>query len=109
MNKQKRIFDVAKELNISHIEIINFLDQKGIKSNIMSIITNEQYSEIIDHFYQEKSQVDRLRKEMARLNVVHHNQQTVHQNIEMVLPIQSVCPHYFAQLLNFQVNQHLHL
>ena len=43
-------------------------------SNIMSVITNEQYSEIIDNFYQEKNQVDRLRKEKARLNVIHHNQ-----------------------------------
>ena len=84
MNKQKRIFDVAKELNISHIEIINFLDQKVIKSNILSIITNAQYSAIIDHFYQEKSQVDRLRKEKARLNVIHHNQQDHTGNLEDV-------------------------
>ena len=75
MIKTKRIFDIAKELNISHIEIINFLDTQGIKgTTVMSIVSNEDYAKILDQFYQEKSQVDRLRKEKARLNVVHHNQ-----------------------------------
>ena len=75
MTKIRRIFDIAKELNISHIEIINFLDKKGVSVTLMSPISNEQYSDILEHFYQEKNQVDRLRKEKARLNVVHHNQE----------------------------------
>jgi len=74
MTKVRRIFDIAKELNISHIEIINFLSEKDIKVTLMSVIPNEQYSIILEHFYQEKNQVDRLRKEKARLNVIHHNQ-----------------------------------
>ena len=74
MSKVRRIFDIAKELNISHIEIINFLNTKGGKYTIMSPIPNELYGEILEQFYQEASAVDRLRKEKARLNVVHHNQ-----------------------------------
>ncbi|MDC0145266.1 translation initiation factor IF-2 [bacterium] len=78
MTKVRRIFDIAKELNISHIEIINFLDEKGIKVTLMSAIANEQYSDILENFQQEKNQVDRLRKEQARLNVIHHNQDKEH-------------------------------
>ena len=75
MNKIRRVFDIAKELNISHIEIIEFLAKKNIKATLMSAIENEDYSDILENFQQEKSQVDRLRKEKARLNVIHHNQE----------------------------------
>jgi len=70
----RRIFDIAKELNISHIEIINFLAKKDIKVTLMSVITDSNYRDILENFQQEKNQVDRLRKEKARLTVVHHNQ-----------------------------------
>jgi len=76
MAKIRRIYDIAKELNISHIEITNFLSTQGDENySIMSPVSNESYALILEHFYQEKSQVDRLRKEKARLNVVHHNQE----------------------------------
>ena len=76
MAKVKRIFDIAKELNISHLEIIEFLKtvDENTKFTIMSSIANETYALILDNFYQDASAVDRLRKEKARLNVVHPNQ-----------------------------------
>tara|TARA_B100000676_G_C18075417_1_gene847303 strand:- start:1007 stop:3421 length:2415 start_codon:yes stop_codon:yes gene_type:complete len=79
MAKVKRIFDIAKELNISHIEIIDFLKNSDadVKYTIMSSISNEIYAKILENFYQDASAVDRLRKEKARLNVVHHNQDTI--------------------------------
>ena len=55
MAKVRRIFDIAKELNISHIEIIDFLNNRDIKTSIMSSIPNELYGEILEHFYQEKT------------------------------------------------------
>ena len=76
MTKVRRVFEVAKELNISHIEIINFLSEKDIKVTLMSPLTDQNYGDILEHFYQEKNQVDRLRKEKARLNVIHHNQES---------------------------------
>ena len=84
MTKVRRIFDIAKELNISHIEIIDFLNGKDIKVTLMSAIPNEQYSDILENFQQEKNQVDRLRKEKARLNVIHHNQDKERLNEEEV-------------------------
>ena len=69
MAKVKRIFDIAKELNISHIEIIDFLKSldDSIKYTIMSSIPNEVYAKILDNFYQDASAVDRLRKEKQDL------------------------------------------
>ena len=75
MSKVRRIFDIAKELNISHIEIIDFLKKEDSGNyTIMSSIPNELYGKILEQFYQDVSAVDRLRKEMARFNVVHPNQ-----------------------------------
>ena len=82
MAKVKRIFDIAKELNISHLEIIEFLKtvDENTKFTIMSSIANETYALILDNFYQDASAVDRLRKEKARLNVVHPNQDSTDLN-----------------------------
>ena len=82
MIKVRRVFEVAKELNISHIEIINFYSAQDIKMSLMSGIDHDQYSELLEHFYQEKNQVERLRKEQARLHVVHHNQDIERVNEE---------------------------
>ena len=86
MGKVRRIFDIAKELNISHIEIIDFLStQDDSKYTIMSSIPNELYAKILEQFYQDVSAVDRLRKEKARLNVVHPNQDSnQHSEVEEV-------------------------
>ena len=41
----KRIYQIAKELNISHSEIIKFLENKGISvSNHMMPVENTIYS-----------------------------------------------------------------
>tara|TARA_Y100001935_G_scaffold74575_1_gene62195 strand:- start:355 stop:2775 length:2421 start_codon:yes stop_codon:yes gene_type:complete len=79
MAKVKRIFDIAKELNISHLEIIEFLKTIDENTNftIMTSISNEIYAQILDNFYQDASAVDRLRKEKARLNVIHPNQDLI--------------------------------
>jgi len=65
--KKPRIFQVAKELNISHTEIINFLERDGIKvTSHMSPIEPDVYERILGEFAKEKVIVDRHRKEMAR-------------------------------------------
>ena len=44
----KRIYQIAKELNISHNEIIKFLENKGTKvSNHMMPVDNSIYSIIL--------------------------------------------------------------
>ena len=63
----KRIYQIAKELNISHHEIIKFLESKGTKvSNHMMPVDNSVYSIILMEFSKEKKQVERILKEKAR-------------------------------------------
>ncbi len=65
--KQKRIFEIAKELNISHIEIIEFLKKDKIPAKtIMSAVDESTYLKILEEFAKEKDVVERFRKEKAR-------------------------------------------
>ena len=63
----KRIYQIAKELNISHNEIIKFLESSDIKvSNHMMPVDNNVYDTIMLEFSKEKKQVERQLKEKAR-------------------------------------------
>ncbi|MAW74738.1 MAG: translation initiation factor IF-2 [Candidatus Marinimicrobia bacterium] len=63
----KRIYQIAKELNISHNEIIKFLESNDVKvSNHMMPVDNNVYDTIMLEFSKEKKQVERQLKEKAR-------------------------------------------
>jgi translation initiation factor IF-2 len=64
--KQKRVFEIAKELNISHIEIVKFLEKEGIHCTIMTAVDEATYLKILEEFAREKDIVERVRKERAR-------------------------------------------
>ena len=71
--KKKRIFQIAKELNISHMEIIQFLKNNGTEvESHMAPVTPEAYGEILLQFSKDKLQItrDKMRKEQARKVVV---------------------------------------
>ena len=69
--KQKRIFQIAKELNISHLEIMQFLKTKGMPADShMAPVSPEVYDEILLEFSKDKLQIERHRKEQARKIVV---------------------------------------
>ncbi|MEE9464403.1 MAG: translation initiation factor IF-2, partial [Candidatus Neomarinimicrobiota bacterium] len=75
--KKSRIFQIAKELNISHTEIIDFLDREGVKVvSHMSPVEPEVYERILGEFAKEKVIVDRHRKEMARRDVERARRRT---------------------------------
>ena len=65
-----RIFQIAKELNISHTDIISFLDSKGvdIKSH-MSPVDDDVRNLIMAEFAKDKKLVDRFRKEKVRKEI----------------------------------------
>ena len=53
---KKRIFQVAKELNISHIEIIDFLKSTGVTvSSLMAPLEDDIYESILSEFNSLKS------------------------------------------------------
>ena len=71
VSKKKRIFQIAKELNISHMEIIQFLKNNGtVVESHMALVTPEAYDEILLEFSKDKLQIERHRKEQARKIVV---------------------------------------
>ena len=69
--KKRRIFHIAKELNISHIEIMTFLKDEGVTvSSHMAPVDADVYDQILGEFAKERQQIERLRKEQARQAVV---------------------------------------
>ena len=65
-----RIFQIAKELNLSHTDILNFLKAKNIKvSSHMSPVDESTHKEIMNEFAKDKEQVDRFRKEQVRREI----------------------------------------
>ncbi|MCF7886643.1 MAG: translation initiation factor IF-2 [Candidatus Marinimicrobia bacterium] len=65
--KKKRIFQIAKELNISHMEIIRFLKKEDIPcKGVNSAVDKDVYFKILEEFSEEKNIVERIKKEKAR-------------------------------------------
>ena len=65
-----RIFQIAKELNLSHTDILNFLKARSIKvSSHMSPVDEATHKEIMNEFAKDKEQVDRFRKEQVRREI----------------------------------------
>ncbi len=68
--RSKRIFQIAKELNISHTEILNFLKDKGIVvTSHMSPVDVDAMSLIEAEFAKDKENVARYRKEQVRREI----------------------------------------
>ena len=68
-----RIFQIAKELNISHTDILSFLRSRDVEvSSHMSPVDENIYKMILDEFSKDKEQVDRFRKEKVRREI-HDN------------------------------------
>ena len=60
-----RIFQIAKELNISHTDILSFLKSRDVEvTSHMSPIDDSLYKMILDEFSKDKEQVERFRKEI---------------------------------------------
>ena len=82
--KQKRIFQIAKELNISHLEIMDFLNNRGTSvDSHMSPVTSELYDDILLEFSKDKLQIERHRKEQARKVVISKIQNKISADEEI--------------------------
>jgi len=58
-----RIFQIAKELNISHTDILNFLKSKKVSvSSHMSPVDETVHQVIMAEFSKDKETVERYRK-----------------------------------------------
>ena len=67
---KRRIFQIAKELNISHTEILSFLEGKGIVvASHMAPIDEDVYKIVLSEFHKDKESVERYRKEQIRREI----------------------------------------
>ena len=65
-----RIFQIAKELNLSHTDILSFLKSRKINvSSHMSPVDDNTHKMIMNEFSKDKEQVDRYRKEQVRREI----------------------------------------
>ena len=65
-----RVFQIAKELNISHTDIVSFLKSRNVEvSSHMSPIDDAVHKLILAEFSKDKEQVDRFRKEKVRREI----------------------------------------
>ena len=69
-NRPLRIFQIAKELNISHTEILSFLKNKSIDvASHMSPIDENTHQLILAEFAKDKANIDRYRKDQVRREI----------------------------------------
>ena len=88
---QKRIYQIAKELNISHIEIIKFLKSKDIAvANHMAPVDNNIYDSILMEFSKEKASIERQRKEIARKEIISNKEDSVEVKKDTVIESTSI-------------------
>ncbi|MBT3589598.1 MAG: translation initiation factor IF-2 [Candidatus Marinimicrobia bacterium] len=70
MAKGIRIFQIAKELNISHTDILSFLKSHNIEvGSHMSPVNEDVHQVILSEFAKDKASVERFRKEQVRKEI----------------------------------------
>jgi translation initiation factor IF-2 len=90
MAKGVRIFQIAKELNISHTDILSFLKTQNIQvGSHMSPVDDDVYQVIIAEFAKDKANVERFRKEQVRKEI-HDTRLKVEQKDHKKLQILSL-------------------
>ena len=67
MDKPKRIYQIAKQINISHSEIVTFLKDQGLDvTNHMSPVDEETHNLILKNFASDLYQIELDQKEVDR-------------------------------------------
>ena len=78
---KRRIFQIAKELNISHTEIVNFLKDNGVAvTSHMSPVDEDAITLIESEFSKDKESIARYRKEQVRRDI-HHSRIVEQQKV----------------------------
>ena len=88
MPKNIRIFQIAKDLNISHTEILTFLKKKGVDVSSHMTPVDEDIQEMIQaEFHKERQDIDRFRKEQVRREIHQtriDEQQKAHKKLNLL-------------------------
>ncbi len=90
MARPVRVFQIAKELNISHTEILSFLKDKGVEiASHMSPVDEATHQLILVEFAKDKERVDRFRKEQVRREI-HDTRRRERQAVPQKLKLLSL-------------------
>src|SRR5512135_3651135 len=66
--KKKKIYNVAKDLNLSHDTIIEFLKKKGhVVKGHMSTVEDDMMRDILVHFKKDKDSAEKHQRKMAEI------------------------------------------
>lgn len=90
VEKKKKIYKVATELNLSHETLIEFLKKKGYAvKNQMSSVDEQMMRDILTHFKKEKDIAD---KHHRKLSEIRESKKKVEKKVEDVAPHPSPAP-----------------
>ena len=69
VSKKIKVKDVAKDLNISHNDVVTFLNKKGYPSvkTLMSSVDDDMMRDLMAHFKKEKDSADRHQRKIAEM------------------------------------------
>ncbi len=68
--KKKKLYQFAKEINISHETIIDYLTKKGFQGKtVNSIVTDEMSTIILSHFKKEKETAEKHHRKIQSLRI----------------------------------------
>ena len=101
----KRIYQVAKELNISHLEILDFLKSKDVSvANHMAPVDSDIYDMILVEFSKEKADVERVRKEKARKEIIK-TKDSLYDELEV--RIKELHPYELPEIISVPIDKGL--
>jgi len=90
-SKKRRIVHIAKELNISHRDIIDLLKKNGIEvQSHMSPIDEQTYQIIIEEFEKDLQTVERYRKEKVRKEI---HSRKLEERLQSAQTLEIMMPH----------------
>ncbi|MBU2636843.1 MAG: translation initiation factor IF-2 [Bacteroidetes bacterium] len=70
VEKKKKLYQFAKEINISHETIIEYLTKKGYQGKtVNSIVTDEMSTIILSHFKKEKETAEKHQRKIQSLRI----------------------------------------
>ena len=91
LEKKKKIYKVAAELNLSHETLVEFLKKKGyaVKGH-MSVVDGDMMRDILVHFKKEKDVADRHQRKIAEIRESKKKVEKKEEVVEAAPPLPEV-------------------
>jgi translation initiation factor IF-2 len=81
--KKQKVYKIAKELNLSHQVILDFLDKRGIPAKShMSTIEPDTVEEIMKHFKKDRDSAERHQKKVSELRKTQQRRRDAEKDVK---------------------------